>query len=104
MDDISQAIDGLIEALAHAVAKKINLALYTMKTEGKGVEAAINKGSPSTKKQQKSVAKQKMSDERMRCVFRDSSGHRCKERSRGPRFHYLCEKHKGTKVQSKPRR
>ena len=33
-------------------------------------------------------------DEQMRCKFSEN-GHRCEERSRGPRFHFLCEAHSG---------
>jgi hypothetical protein len=32
-------------------------------------------------------------DESMRCRHTDAGGNRCKERSRGPRFHFLCKKH-----------
>lgn len=41
------------------------------------------------------VAKPKkaMNEDRMRCRFSDDNGHRCKNRSKGPRFKYLCEKH-----------
>ena len=38
-------------------------------------------------------AKFKRSDASMRCKFTDKSGHRCTERSKGPRFHFLCAKH-----------
>lgn len=38
-------------------------------------------------------AKKPKDEEQMRCRFSDGNGHRCKSRSKGPRFKYLCEKH-----------
>jgi hypothetical protein len=42
-------------------------------------------------------AKFKKSDAAMRCRFTDKQSHRCKERSGGPRFHFLCAKHREKK-------
>jgi hypothetical protein len=38
------------------------------------------------------VGQNPRTDEQMRCKFSEN-GHRCKERSRGPRFHFLCAEH-----------
>jgi hypothetical protein len=56
---------------------------------------------PPTKTLKKPIkpksVKFKKSDDEMRCRFADKQGHRCKERSQGPRFHFLCKKHQEKK-------
>jgi len=49
----------------------------------------------------KPVAAKKISEEVMRCRYISPSRHHCTNRSKGPRFHYLCDEHRGKAVKGK---
>lgn len=75
---ISKHVDNLVNDVKAHLGEKVSAAIQGSQT---AFVRSVTKG-PKTKR----------TAEQMRCRFTEN-GHRCKERSRGPRFHFLCTKH-----------
>jgi hypothetical protein len=61
---------------------------------------SVEKKRPDKPAGKKPTARLPLTDEQMRCKFTDKHGNRCKTRSRGPRYHFLCAYH--SKPEDKP--
>jgi len=95
MSDISQAIENLLGAIYKKVAEEITKAVEKVKVKTQTFELpTLPPNTEGKPKYDPRKPKIKLTPDKMRCRHRDIAGHRrCKERSKGPRFHYLCPKH-----------
>jgi hypothetical protein len=100
---LGDAISLLVQPLtAQFVNSIVNTVLEVIADEMKLLAAARRPRAVKATRTTEAVKATKKSDGAMRCKFVSADGKRCKERSRGPRFHYLCKTHETKAKPAKP--
>jgi hypothetical protein len=94
MSKVAEAIESLLQAIAERVAEEVLKAIPRPAPDYYEVSAPPMEQVP--RKYNSRKPKTRLTNKKMRCQFRDGSGHRCKERSKGPRYSWRCQKHLGT--------
>lgn len=95
---VDKAVIDILEAVRSSVQSEL---LSLIEKQIEEPPAIVNASSIKTRCEEFSemdkcktkIRAKRMNEDRMRCRYSDDNGHRCKNRSKGPRFKYLCEKH-----------
>lgn len=99
-DNLAGVTAALAEAMTDAVAQALKAALDKNGTAPKAKAATKAKTATPAKVKTEKATERKERD--MRCRYTDSEGKRCRKRSKGPRFRFLCAEHIEAKPAAKP--